>query len=149
MHFLIRVPCVEQLNYILGDNPMKMSYVVGYGKKYPKRLHHRGASTPKNGIKYSCTGGNKWRDAKGSDPHVLTGAMVGGPDKNDKFKDARISYAQNEPTLVGNAGLVAALVAITQSGRGTGVGAVDKNTMFSAVPPMFPTAPPPPASWKP
>jgi len=139
----------SQLNYILGDNPMKMSYVVGYGKKYPKRLHHRGASTPKNGIKYSCTGGNKWRDAKGSDPHVLTGAMVGGPDKNDKFKDARISYAQNEPTLVGNAGLVAALVAITQSGRGSGVGAVDKNTMFSAVPPMFPNAPPPPGTWKP
>ncbi|KQJ83374.1 endoglucanase 12 [Brachypodium distachyon] len=139
----------SQLNYILGDNPKKMSYVVGYGKKYPRRLHHRGASTPKNGVKYSCTGGNKWRDAKGSDPNVLTGAMVGGPDKNDQFKDARISYAQNEPTLVGNAGLVAALVAITDSGRGTGVGAVDKNTMFSAVPPMFPAAPPPPSAWKP
>uniref|UniRef100_R7W4F9 Endoglucanase n=1 Tax=Aegilops tauschii TaxID=37682 RepID=R7W4F9_AEGTA len=139
----------SQLNYILGDNPRKMSYVVGYGKRYPRRLHHRGASTPNNGVRYSCTGGNKWRDAKGKDPHVLTGAMVGGPDKHDKFKDARISYAQNEPTLVGNAGLVAALVAITSSGRGLGVRAVDKNTMFTAVPPMFPAAPPPPATWKP
>ncbi|VAH49147.1 unnamed protein product [Triticum turgidum subsp. durum] len=146
LHDRRRPPLLRQ---IPGDNPMKMSYVVGYGKKYPKRLHHRGASTPKNGIKYSCTGGNKWRDSKKADPHVLVGAMVGGPDKNDKFKDARISYAQNEPTLVGNAGLVAALVAITNSGRGTGVGAVDKNTMFSAVPPMFPAAPPPPATWKP
>jgi hypothetical protein len=26
---------------------------------------------------------------------------------------------------------------------------VDKNTMFSAVPPMFPSPPPPPAPWKP
>ena len=138
-----------QVNYILGDNPKKMSYVVGYGKKYPRRLHHRGASTPHNGIKYSCTGGYKWRDTKGADPDVLVGAMVGGPDKNDQFKDARLTYAQNEPTLVGNAGLVAALVALTNSGRGAGVTAVDKNTMFSAVPPMFPATPPPPSKWKP
>uniref|UniRef100_A0A0E0PB19 Endoglucanase n=1 Tax=Oryza rufipogon TaxID=4529 RepID=A0A0E0PB19_ORYRU len=139
----------SQVNYILGDNPKKMSYVVGYGKKYPRRLHHRGASTPHNGIKYSCTGGYKWRDTKGADPNVLVGAMVGGPDKNDQFKDARLTYAQNEPTLVGNAGLVAALVALTNSGRGAGVTAVDKNTMFSAVPPMFPATPPPPSKWKP
>jgi hypothetical protein len=26
---------------------------------------------------------------------------------------------------------------------------LDKNTMFSAVPPMFPSPPPPPAPWKP
>uniref|UniRef100_A0A0E0KSB9 Endoglucanase n=1 Tax=Oryza punctata TaxID=4537 RepID=A0A0E0KSB9_ORYPU len=139
----------SQVNYILGDNPKKMSYVVGYGKKYPRRLHHRGASTPHNGIKYSCTGGYKWRNAKGADPNLLVGAMVGGPDKNDQFKDARLTYAQNEPTLVGNAGLVAALVALTNSGRGAGVTAVDKNTMFSAVPPMFPATPPPPSKWKP
>ncbi|KAF0891811.1 hypothetical protein E2562_010992 [Oryza meyeriana var. granulata] len=139
----------SQVNYILGDNPKKMSYVVGYGKKYPRRLHHRGASTPHNGIKYSCTGGYKWRNAKGADPNLLVGAMVGGPDKNDQFKDARLTYAQNEPTMVGNAGLVAALVALTNSGRGAGVTAVDKNTMFSAVPPMFPATPPPPSKWKP
>ncbi|RCV34344.1 hypothetical protein SEVIR_7G161100v4 [Setaria viridis] len=145
----LRAFAKSQLNYILGDNPRKMSYVVGFGKKYPRHLHHRGASTPKNGVKYSCTGGYKWRDSKKADPNLLTGAMVGGPDKNDGFKDSRNSYGQNEPTLVGNAGLVAALVAITNSGRGVGVTAVDKNTMFSAVPPMFPAAPPPPSSWKP
>ncbi|KAI5004048.1 hypothetical protein ZWY2020_031291 [Hordeum vulgare] len=53
---------------------------------------------------------------------------------------------RTSPTLVGNAGLVAALVAITNSGRGLGVHAVNKNTTFSAVPPMFPAAPPPPAA---
>jgi len=145
----LRAFAKSQLNYILGDNPRKMSYVVGFGKKYPRHLHHRGASTPHNGVKYSCTGGYKWRDSKKADPNLLTGAMVGGPDRNDRFKDSRNTYGQNEPTLVGNAGLVAALVAITDSGRGVGVTAVDKNTMFSAVPPMFPTAPPPPSSWKP
>jgi len=138
-----------QINYILGDNPKKMSYVVGFGKKYPRHLHHRGASTPHNGVKYSCTGGYKWRDSKKADPNLLTGAMVGGPDRNDGFKDSRNTFGQNEPTLVGNAGLVAALVALTNSGRGVGVTTVDKNTMFSAVPPMFPAAPPPPSSWKP
>ena len=139
----------SQLDYILGDNPRKMSYVVGYGGRYPRHVHHRGASTPHNGVKYSCTGGYKWRDTKKADPNLLTGAMVGGPDRNDRFKDSRNTFGQNEPTLVGNAGLVAALVAITSSGRGVGVTAVDKNTMFSAVPPMFPAAPPPPSSWKP
>jgi endoglucanase len=139
----------EQLDYILGDNPRKMSYMVGYGKKFPKRVHHRGASTPKNGVKYTCTGGYKWRDSKKANPNVITGAMVGGPDRHDKYQDRRKNHKQSEPTLVGNAGIVAALVAITNSGRGVGVTAVDKNTMFSAVPPPFSAAPPPPSSWKP
>ncbi|GLJ54225.1 hypothetical protein SUGI_1162870 [Cryptomeria japonica] len=134
-----------QLNYILGKNPLKMSYIVGYGKHYPKHVHHRGASIPKNKIKYSCKGGWKWRDSPRPNPNVLTGAMVAGPDKFDKFHDVRTNYNYTEPTLAGNAGLVAALVSIA---GGDTLG-IDKNTMFSAVPPMFPTPPPPPAPWKP
>ncbi|XP_066350203.1 endoglucanase 12-like [Miscanthus floridulus] len=145
----LRAFAKSQLNYILGDNPRKMSYVVGFGNKYPRRVHHRGASTPHNHVKYSCTGGYKWRDTKKADPNVITGAMVGGPDRNDRFNDSRMAFGQTEPTLVGNAGLVAALVAITSSGRGVGVRTVDKNSMFSAVPPLFPAAPPPPPAWKP
>ncbi|TVU39803.1 hypothetical protein EJB05_13243, partial [Eragrostis curvula] len=100
-----------QLNYILGDNPKKMSYVVGVGKKYPRRLHHRGASTPNDGIKYTCTGGYKWRDSSKADPNLLTGAMVGEPDRSDGFTDSRNGAGgHNEPTLAGNAGLPAALV---------------------------------------
>ncbi|KAE8724216.1 Endoglucanase 11 [Hibiscus syriacus] len=34
----------SQVDYILGSNPMNMSYLVGYGSKYPTRVHHRGAS---------------------------------------------------------------------------------------------------------
>ncbi|PUZ47830.1 hypothetical protein GQ55_7G197600 [Panicum hallii var. hallii] len=139
----------SQLDYILGDNPRKMSYVVGYGGRYPRHVHHRGASTPRNRVRYSCTGGRRWRDTKKADPNVLTGAMVGGPDRHDRFNDSRMAFGQTEPTLVGNAGLVAALVAVTSSGRGVGVSAVDKNSMFSAVPPIFPATPPPPPAWKP
>ena len=34
----------SQVDNILGSNPMNMSYLVGYGGNYPKRMHHRGAS---------------------------------------------------------------------------------------------------------
>ncbi|GLJ18832.1 hypothetical protein SUGI_0336430 [Cryptomeria japonica] len=81
-----------QMDYILGRNPQKMSYVVGHGNHYPKHVHHRAASIPSS-----------------------------------------------------NAGLVAALVALS-GGDNT---KVDKNTIFSAVPPLFPSAPPPPPPWRP
>uniref|UniRef100_A0A1D1Z359 Endoglucanase n=1 Tax=Anthurium amnicola TaxID=1678845 RepID=A0A1D1Z359_9ARAE len=134
----------SQIDYILGDNPQKMSYVVGYGKRYPRHVHHRGASIPKNGVRYGCKGGWKWRDTKKPDPNVIVGAMVAGPDKHDGFKDVRTNYNYTEPTLAGNAGLVAALVSLSRVQTG-----IDKNTIFSAIPPMFPTLPPPPAAWKP
>ncbi|PKU84524.1 Endoglucanase 10 [Dendrobium catenatum] len=123
-----------------------MSYVVGYGKNYPRRVHHRGASIPHNGVKYSCTAGWKWRDAKTPNPNTITGAMVGGPDKFDGFSDVRTNYNYTEPTMAGNAGLVAALISLTSTGGGLGI---DKNSIFSALPPLFPAAPPPPPPWKP
>ncbi|URD90912.1 Glycosyl hydrolase family 9 [Musa troglodytarum] len=142
----LRSFATSQVNYILGDNPRKMSYVVGYGGNYPKHVHHRGASIPHNGVKYSCTGGWKWRDAKTANPNTITGAMVGGPDRFDRFSDSRPNYNYTEPTLAGNAGLVAALVSLTSTTSSAGV---DTNTIFSAVPPLYPGSPPPPAPWKP
>ncbi|KAK6159729.1 hypothetical protein DH2020_003110 [Rehmannia glutinosa] len=121
-----------QMNYILGKNPRKMSYVVGFGNHYPKHVHHRGASIPKNKVKYNCKGGWKWRDSK-PNPNTIVGAMVAGPDRHDGFHDVRSNYNYTEPTLAGNAGLVAALVALSGD---SDVG-IDKNTIFSAVPPMF------------
>lgn len=134
-----------QIDYILGKNPAKMSYIVGFGNHYPKRVHHRAASIPKNKIKYNCKGGWKWRDSTKANPNIIEGAMVAGPDKRDGFHDVRSNYNYTEPTLAGNAGLVAALVGLSGD-KSTGI---DKNTIFSAVPPMFPTPPPPPAPWKP
>ncbi|TVU39802.1 hypothetical protein EJB05_13242, partial [Eragrostis curvula] len=126
----LRAFATSQLNYILGDNPKKMSYVVGFGDKYPRHLHHRGASTPDDGIKYTGTGGYKWRDSSEADPNLLTCAMVGGPDRDDGFNNSCNTGGQNEPTLAGNAGLVP----VTGWGCGEGAEAVDKNTMFSAIP---------------
>ena len=117
---------------------------MGYGTHYPKHVHHRGASIPKNGRRYGCKGGWKWRDSRKPNPNTIVGAMVAGPDRHDGFRDVRSNYNYTEPTLVGNAGLVAALISL--SGEGSGI---DKNTIFSAVPPMFPTPPLPPAPWRP
>lgn len=141
----LRSFATSQIDYILGKNPMKMSYVVGFGAKYPKHVHHRGASIPNDHKKYSCTGGWKWRDTRNNNPNTINGAMVAGPDRFDQFKDVRANYSYNEPTLAGNAGLVAALVSLTESGGRT----IDKNSIFSAVPPLYPVTPPPPPPWKP
>ena len=124
---------------------MKMSYVVGYGTKFPRHVHHRGASIPADKTRYSCTGGWKWRDSSKPNPHNITGAMVGGPDRFDQFRDVRTNYNFTEPTLAGNAVLAAALVSLTSNG---GIG-VDKNSIFTAVPPLYPPTPPPPPAWKP
>ncbi|XP_065875329.1 endoglucanase 7 [Euphorbia lathyris] len=141
----LRSFATSQIDYILGKNPKKMSYVVGYGTKFPRHVHHRGASIPHDKNKYSCKGGWKWFDSPKPNPNNITGAMVGGPDKFDNFRDVRNSFNHSEPTLAGNAGLVAALVSLTTNG---GIG-IDKNTIFSSVPPLYPPSPPPPPPWKP
>lgn len=124
---------------------MNMSYLVGYGTKFPRHVHHRGASIPHDNKRYSCTGGRKWRDSRNPNPNNITGAMVGGPDKFDQFRDVRTNYNYTEPSLAGNAGLVAALASLTSTG---GLG-IDKNSIFSAVPPLYPQSPPPPPPWRP
>ncbi|GAB4855919.1 Endoglucanase 12 [Ancistrocladus abbreviatus] len=141
----LRSFALSQIDYILGKNPLDLSYVVGYGSKYPKRVHHRAASIPKNGVRYSCTSGYRWRDSTQPNPNTIEGAMVGGPDRTDHFKDNRKLPGYTEPTMAGNAGLVAALVSLTGSG---GYG-VERNYIFSGVPPLYPQSPPPPPPWKP
>ncbi|RZC20041.1 Endoglucanase 3, partial [Glycine soja] len=31
----------SQVDYILGKNPLGMSYMVGYRAKYPEKIHHQ------------------------------------------------------------------------------------------------------------
>ncbi|KAG2270376.1 hypothetical protein Bca52824_064931 [Brassica carinata] len=120
----------SQVDYILGKNPQNISYVVGFGQKYPKHVHHRGASIPKN-KKVTCEGGWKWKESSNENPNTIEGAMVAGPDKNDGFHDLRANYNYTQATLVGNSGLVAALVASSRGGGG-----LDRNGLFSAITPL-------------
>ncbi|KAL4301067.1 hypothetical protein AHAS_Ahas17G0263800 [Arachis hypogaea] len=111
--------CKSNVNYILGQNPLKMSYLVGYGDKFPVHVHHRSASIPWDDKKhYSCDGGKKWLNSKDPNLQVLVGAMVGGPDMHDGFIDQRNNSRFTEPNIASNAGLVAALIALSDNSSG-------------------------------
>ncbi|CAM6087341.1 unnamed protein product [Calypogeia fissa] len=135
----------SQINYILGNNPDHMSYVVGFGKTYPQQVHHRAASIPYDHVRYSCTGGDQFLNANKPNIHVINGAMVGGPDKFDRFYDRRDNYTYTEPTVAGNAGLVGALISLSD----VKPSAVDAQTLFADLPSMYIAPPPPPGPWKP
>ncbi|KAA0200410.1 hypothetical protein HAZT_HAZT005065 [Hyalella azteca] len=67
----------RQVNYALGTNPSDRSYVVGVGKNPPTHCHHRAASCPD--IDVPC--GWTYFDTPDPNPHILYGALVGGPDE--------------------------------------------------------------------
>ncbi|HEY9060360.1 MAG TPA: glycoside hydrolase family 9 protein [Pseudobacteroides sp.] len=94
----------SQIDYILGDNPANMSYVIGFGSKYPTHPHHRAA----NG--YTYAGGENSKPAK----HLLTGALVGGPDATDKYIDDVNQFQYTEVAIDYNAGFVGAMAAVTK-----------------------------------
>ncbi|CAL0326995.1 unnamed protein product [Lupinus luteus] len=98
----------SQADYVLGKNPMEMSFVVGYGDKFPEFVHHRGASIPKDSTT-NCKDGFKWLDSTDPNPNVATGALVGGPFLNETFIDSRNNSMQTEPTTYNNAILVGLL----------------------------------------
>ncbi|TQD93288.1 hypothetical protein C1H46_021110 [Malus baccata] len=103
----------SQVDYILGDNPRATSYMVGYGNNYPRQVHHRASSIvsyKKDSSFVSCRGGYAtWFSRKASDPNLLTGAIVGGPDAYDNFADQRDNYEQTEPATYNNAPLLGIL----------------------------------------
>jgi endoglucanase len=96
---------------MLGDNPKKMSYMVGFGNKYPTQVHHRVASIRWDDQNYSCPEGDRWLSSKEPNPNILYGAMVAGPDKLDNFLDER-KVMVHRATIASNADLVVALIAL-------------------------------------
>lgn len=98
-----------QADYILGQNPKSMSYIVGYGQKYPIHVHHRGASLTSIHVLQStigCVEGfENWYRRPEANPNIIYGALVGGPNENDEFIDDRSNYEQTEPTISGTAPL--------------------------------------------
>ncbi|CAM0901689.1 unnamed protein product [Alopecurus aequalis] len=97
----------NQVDYVLGKNPLSMSYMVGYGDKFPVHVHHRGASIPSvyalNNTVGCMDGFDLYYNSPGTDPNVIYGALLGGPDSNDAFLDDRCNYQSAEPTLVSSA----------------------------------------------
>ncbi|KAE8022240.1 hypothetical protein FH972_008056 [Carpinus fangiana] len=99
--------------YTPGENPLKMSYMVGYGPNFPKKIHHRGSSLPSvtsHPDTITCDGGfDPFLHSSNPNPNILTGAIVGGPNDNDGFPDDRTDYSHSEPTTYINAAIVGPL----------------------------------------
>jgi len=99
----------SQIDYILGDNPAGVNYVVGAEANSPKAVHHRAASAvfdprlamkPKDNI------------------FTLWGALAGGPGYNDEYTDDRNNYQMNEVGLDYNAGFTMCLAGLVHFGLG-------------------------------
>lgn len=104
----LRKFAISQADYVLGKNPMKMSFLVGYGSKYPQFVHHRGASIPVD-ADTKCEDGFKWLNSTAPNPNVAIGGLVGGPFLNETFIDSRNNSMQTEPSTYNSAVLVGLL----------------------------------------
>ncbi|KQK02009.1 endoglucanase 7 [Brachypodium distachyon] len=111
----------SQVDYVLGDNPRGVSYLVGYGPKFPARVHHRAASiVPYKRSKafIGCTQGfDHWFGRRSSNPNVLVGAIVGGPDRRDRFRDDRENYMQTEACTYNTAPMVGMFAKLNRVAR--------------------------------
>ncbi|XP_022131779.1 endoglucanase 16 [Momordica charantia] len=107
----------KQMDYVLGINPLGRSYMVGFGNNPPVQAHHRGASVPvlAPNAEVSCPMSFvEWFNKNTPNPNELTGAILGGPDKNDNFVDKRWDSPMTEPVTYTNSlavGVIAKLAA--------------------------------------
>lgn len=105
----------QQVWYTLGDNPANYSFVIGFGTSYPRKPYHTGSSCPE----YDTTCGCPWFYSPDNNPIELLGAVVGGPDFNDRYTDDRlnrVSSAVGIDHMVGFTSAVAALADLTRFG---------------------------------
>ena len=100
----------DQIGYILGDNPNKRSYVVGFGENPPVNPHHRASSCPD--MPAPCGDNEQYSSA--ANPQTLYGALVGGPDQSDNYNDDRNDYISNEVATDYNAGFQSAVAYLSK-----------------------------------
>ena len=97
----------SQMRYIIGENPNKRCYIVGYNENSSKYPHHRAASR--------SSGAGETRD----DHYTLLGALVGGPKTNGYYADDQGDYICNEVALDYNVGLVCASAGLYLATKGS------------------------------
>jgi hypothetical protein len=92
----------KQMAYLLGDNPLGSSYMMGFGKKYESHPHHAAGHASIYGE----------LDRPFENRHILWGALLNGPSTlSDGHHDVRSDFGANEVTIDYNASFVAALAA--------------------------------------
>ncbi|PWZ27700.1 hypothetical protein Zm00014a_014215 [Zea mays] len=120
-------PAVEQHEYVTGAALLLSAYsdylaaaeaggaaravsCAAAAERYPGRVHHRAASIVpyKHSREFiGCTQGfDHWFGRRGSNPNLLVGAIVGGPDRRDRFRDSRDNYMQTEACTYNTAPMV-------------------------------------------
>ncbi|KAH7405352.1 hypothetical protein KP509_15G067100 [Ceratopteris richardii] len=106
----------SQVDYVLGKNPMNISYLVGYGSRWPTQVHHRGASIPKgyeipyDNQEIACAMSfTTWYAKNAPNPNEAVGAIVAGPTDLDEFQDIRSNPSETEPSTYNNALFIGAL----------------------------------------
>ncbi len=100
----------SQIDYILGDNPAGVNFVVGAEENSPKSVHRRGASGTYDSQDMAKPAFNIF---------TLYGALAGGPGSDDSYKDSRSNYQMNEVALDYNAGFTLCLASLIHFGYGT------------------------------
>jgi hypothetical protein len=106
-----------QMDYIMGDNPAKWSYIVGFGSNVPGVGAQVGgtataASHPHEGDAQGSLTNNQ--SVPLTDNHILWGALVGGPSSTDQPDDVTTDFVLNEVAVDYNAALVGALAGLYQ-----------------------------------
>lgn len=94
----------DQLNYLLGVNPLGYCYVTGYGTLTPNHVHHRPSQVAETTMKGMLVGGP---NSNADDPYakaVLYGRLGGM-----RYVDNSSSYSTNEVTIYWNSAFIALL----------------------------------------
>lgn len=89
----------DQMEYLIGNNPLNRCFIVGYSENSVQHPHHRAAHGSKTN---SMLVPEQHR-------HTLWGALAGGPDLEDKHIDETTDYVYNEVAIDYNAGFTGAL----------------------------------------
>jgi hypothetical protein len=95
----------RQIGYVLGDNDLGKSYVMGYTDSYALQPHHAAGHASIYGLP-STPAENR---------HIIWGALVNGPQGDGSHVDARDDFGSNEVTIDYNGALAAALAAHYQA----------------------------------
>ena len=95
----------EQINYVLEDNPLNISYMVGYGSNYSQVAHHQSSHGSSTNNIYALQ----------LPRHMLYGGLAGGPNAYDNCTGDRASFASTEVSTDINAGITGALAGLVDA----------------------------------
>lgn len=101
----VEVWATAQITYALGVSGSERSFVVGFGNNPPTQPHHAGAACSSTVCDISDPGPN---------PHVIYGALVGGPTCDDKYEDIRADFVRNEVACDYNAAYTGIIARFSQ-----------------------------------